>query len=121
MKYKLDQRFIEKSVQIRKDFLKSLKVAMEKQEVISKYLVELNRLKDDLDNVKDTEDFINKIKVIELQIMAVEREMSIHVKKRESLEQEEIKLCELVLEKYPDITEDEIREQIYPYIQNIKV
>jgi hypothetical protein len=121
MKNKLDQRFIDKSVQIRKEFLKSVKVAMDSQEIVSIYLSELNDLKEDLDNVQDTDDFIKKINIIEQKIQLVEKEMSYHLKKREFLEQEEKQLCELVLERYPDITEDEIKEQILPHIENIKI
>lgn len=121
MKHKLDQRFIDKSVQIRKEFLKSVKVAMDSQEIVSIYLSELNDLKEDLDNVQDTDDFIKKINIIEQKIQLVEKEMSYHLKKREFLEQEEKQLCELVLERYPDITEDEIKEQILPHIENIKI
>lgn len=121
MNYKLEQRFIDKAVQIRKDFLISLRVAMERQETVQVYLNELNELKNSLDNVKDTNDFINKIKIIEQKIMVVENEMSFHLKKREFLEKEQTKLCELVLERYPGITEDEIKEQIYPHIENLTI
>ena len=75
MNHKLEQRFIDKAVQIRKDFLKSVKVAMERQEVVQVYLNELNQLKDSLDEVKDTDDFINKIKAVENKIRIVENEM----------------------------------------------
>ena len=121
MNHKLEQRFIDKAVQIRKDFLKSVKVAMERQEVVQVYLNELNQLKDSLDEVKDTDDFINKIKAVEDKIRIVENEMSYHLKKREFLEKEQSKLCELVLERYPGITEDEIRQQIYPHIENLTI
>ena len=46
MNHKLDQRFIDKAVQIRKDFLRSLKVALDSQEYINEYLSELNKLKE---------------------------------------------------------------------------
>jgi hypothetical protein len=121
MKHKLDQRFIDKSIQIRKEFLKSLKVAMESQDIVNIYIGELNELKNELDDIQDTDDFIKKISEIEQKILLVENEMSYHLKKREQLEKEEKQLCELVLERYPDITEDEIKEQIFPHIQNLKI
>ena len=121
MKYKIEQRFIDKAVFIRKEFLKSVKIAVDRQEIISTYLSELEKLKDGLDDVQNTDDFIKKINEIEQKIIVIEKEMSFHIKKREFLEKEEIKLCELVLERYPDITEDEIKEQIQPHIQNLIV
>ena len=121
MKYKIEQRFIDKAVYIRKEFLKSVKIALDRQGIISTYLSELEKLKDGLDEVQNTDEFIKKINEIEQKIIVIEKEMSFHIKKREFLEKEEIKLCELVLERYPDITEDEIKEQIQPHIQNLIV
>jgi hypothetical protein len=120
MRYKIEKRFIDKAVQIRKDFIKSLKVASNRQDIVHSYLNELNGLKDGLDDVKDKDEFIKKISEIEQKIIIIEKEMSFHIKKRDQLEKEEIKLCELVLERYPGITEDEIKEQIYPHIQNLQ-
>jgi len=119
MKYKLDQRIIDKSIQLRKEFLKSVRVAMNSQNKIMEYLDELNTLKDSLDDEIDNENFIIKIQEIEQKISIIEKEMSYHLKKREYLESEEKKLCDLVLDKYPKITEDEIKSQILPYIENL--
>ena len=66
MRYKLDQRFIDKSVQIRKDFLKSFKIALNRQEIVNDYLKELTELRDKLTDVKDADDFIKKILEIEV-------------------------------------------------------
>jgi len=116
---KIDQRFIEQAVRIRREFLKSLKVAQERQGVVMVYLDQLNNLKDDLDNITEKEDIISKIGEIEKSIIVIEKEMSYHLQKREDLEKDEIKLCEMVLERYPGITEDEIKEQIYPHIKDL--
>jgi len=119
-KYKIDQRFIEQAVRIRRDFLKSLKIATERQEVVMVYLDQLNNLKNDLDNIKEKEDLILKINEIEKSVSVIEKEMSYHLLKREQLEKDEIKLCEMVLERYQGITEDEIKEQLHPYLKDLK-
>ena len=119
-KYKIDQRFIEQAVRIRRDFLKSLKIATERQEVVMVYLDQLNNLKYDLDNIKEKEDLILKINEIEKSVSVIEKEMSYHLLKREQLEKDEIKLCEMVLERYQGITEDEIKEQLHPYLKDLK-
>lgn len=121
MNNRLDQRFINMAIKIRKDFLKSLKEATQKQEIVNHYLNELNELKNDLDNSKNDEDLVSKLRVIEQKIKAIEKEMSVLVDKRTKLEKEEIQLLEMIKERYPDITENELKEQIYPYIQNLTV
>lgn len=118
---KLAQRYIDKAVQIRKEYLKSVKIATNRQDIVFGYLTELDEMKNKLDEVKDTEEFVKKINDIEQKILIIEKEMKIHLEKREQLEKEEIKLCDLVLERYPGITEDEIKEQIYPHIQNLTI
>ena len=80
----------------------------------------LNNLKNDLDNIKEKEDLILKINEIEKSVSVIEKEMSYHLLKREQLEKDEIKLCEMVLERYQGITEDEIKEQLHPYLKDLK-
>lgn len=121
MKHKIDQRFINKAIQIRKEFLISIKNLTNRQEYIQEYLIKIEQLKNELSNSTDTDDFIKKINIIEQNILIIEKEMSFFLKKREQLEKLEIKLCESVLERYQGITEDEIKEQIYPYIEKITV
>jgi hypothetical protein len=120
-KYKIDLRFIEQAIRIRRDFLHSLKIANERQEVVMVYLDQLNKLKDDLDGIENKEDLILKIGEIEKSILVIEQEMNYHLKKREVLENDSKKLSEMVLDRYPGITEDEIKEQIYPYIKDLKI
>jgi len=118
---RIEYRFIEQAIRIRKEFLKSLKIANERQEVVKVYLDQLNKLKDDLDNIKDKDSLVLKIHEIEKNMIVIEKEMIFHLKKRENLEKDEIKLCEMVLERYPGITEDEIKNQMYPYLKDIKI
>ena len=118
---KIEYRFIEQAIRIRKEFLKSLKIANERQEVVKVYLDQLNKLKDDLDDIKDKDSLVLKIHEIEKSMIVIEKEMNFHLKKRENLEKDEIKLCEMVLERYPGITEDEIKNQMYPHLKNIKI
>lgn len=120
MNNKIEMRFIEQAIKIRKEFLKSLKIANQRQDVIMVYLDQLNKLKDELDDINNKDELILKIGEIEKSILIIEKEMNVHLKKREDLEKEEIKLCEIVLERNPGITEDEIRQQLYPYIKNLK-
>lgn len=121
MNNRLDQRFIDMAVKIRRDFLKSLKEATQKQEIVNHYLNELNDLKTDLENSKNNDDLVSKLKVIEQKIRIIENEMSVLVERRSKLEKEEIKLLETIKERYPEITEDELKQQIYPHIQNLTV
>ncbi len=121
MKHKIDQRYINKAVHIRKEFLNSIKNLMIKQEYIQKYLIEIEKYKNELTDITNTDDIIKSINIIEQNILIVEKEMSFFISKREQLEKEEIKLCELVLERYKGITEDEIKEQIYPHIEKINI
>lgn len=118
---KIEYRFIEQAIRIRKEFLKSLKIANQRQEVVLVYLDQLNKLKNDLDNIKDKDSLILKINEIEKSMVIIEKEMNYHLKKRENLEKDEIKLCEMVLERYPGITEDEIRNQLYPHLKDLKI
>jgi hypothetical protein len=121
MKYKLDQRFIDQAVRIRKEYLRSLKVALERQEIVKYYIEELQKLNNSLDDITDKKELLVKIDDIQKNVTVIENEMKWHLTKREELEKDEKNLCELVLDRYPGITEDDIKEQIYPHIQNLKI
>lgn len=120
---KISNLYIDEAVRIRKEYLGSLVY-------INKYKDEINFLKEQLDAYKDellnksniTEEFFHsKLEDINKCINEINTKIKPYVDTITKLNDDQKKLYDIIKEKYLDITDDDIKNNIIPAISQIKI
>jgi len=120
----MEKRFIDESIRIRKEYIKNLKHINSKQEIIIKYSAEMDKTKLILEDI-DLTDMSNKQQIndalitLEKNINDIINEILPYQNKIEELKKQTSILYASIKEKYENITDTEIENEILPYIQNI--
>lgn len=120
--------YIDSALTIRKAFLNLDKDAAEHEDKVSKFSKELidsadelERYKDsDFDGVKDLnklkEEIVSKFNDIEDKIANMNNTLEPLKKRREELEKEESRLLDILVDKYPQKSLDDIVEELFKHI-----
>ncbi len=121
---KLDNTYIGEAVRIRRKYVNSLNNILKEEDSLKQKKSEIEKIKDSMGTLieGDLHDVTKRLKLnehlikIEKIIKDIQDKIRPHHKSIENLRKDAIKLYTSIKEKYPNISEDEIKEQITPYI-----
>lgn len=122
---KLDNIYVKDAIRIRQQYLSSLKNILKEEDVLNQKKSEIEKIKDGMGIIVngDLHDTTKTLKLnvqlikIERIIKDIQNKIRPHYESIEKLRKDADKLYTSIKEKYPNVTEDEIKEQISPYIQ----
>lgn len=116
----LDQRLINESLRIRESYLKSLEDIKKNEELIINIKNDLNDTYNFLKNDSVDKEFIeNKIKDLKREIDNLNKITESITNNIKNLKIDANKLFENIKEKNPDVSEEDIKEILLPYIKDI--
>jgi hypothetical protein len=117
----IDKIYIDEAIRIREEYLKNLIYLTQEEENIKSLTSDLEQIQKDVEksNVKDESFYRNALMEIEVMISkALEKIMPFDEKKKE-LDKKQRNLYNIIKEKYPTISDNEIQDDIIPHIIKI--
>lgn len=116
----IDDRLINESLRIRENYLKSLEEIKKNESLIIKIKDDLNNTYDILKNDNVDKEFIeNKIKTLTKEINDLKKITDTIINKIQVLKKDADKLFENIKEKNPNVTEQDIKRFLQPYMEKI--
>ena len=114
----IDKHYINEAKRIRKVYLTNLACIVEKEDEIQVYFNMIEDIRKEIKDSEETKDeyFINKLYEINDHIEKIKSYIIPHYDKIKELDTSQRILYNNIKEKYTDITNDEIQEQIVPHI-----
>lgn len=118
---KLDLIYINEAKRIRKSYLTSLSNIVKKEDEIKKLLTELEDIKNEVDESTNTSDEYYNDKILEIskKIESIQNYIIPHYTKIQELDKDQSKLYGNIKDKYPNITDKDIRAQVVPEVMVI--
>jgi len=115
----MDKKYIEQAKYLRSEFFKTIVE-------LSSYENDLKKYKDDLDSMdlsekKDSESALAVISEFERKITEIEQIISPKVKYIKELEKQADTLFENIKSFYPDMTMEELQQELIPHLEEIKL
>lgn len=119
---KLDKIYIEEAKRIRREYLNNLKYIILQEDVLNNSKKKLEKITSDIDN-NETTDIFNKDVLFQLSaiIETAVAKITPFNEKFKILDADQLKLYNAIKEKYPNITDIEIENEIVPYIDDIEL
>lgn len=115
----MDKIFIEQAKSIRKEYIKNVKEVVKCESKVEEYKSKLIEIQEELKSV-DFETAKLKLHEIEKNIKSVETILSPYTKKIEELEANADTLFEKIKERHPNLTMEEIQNELIPYLMEIE-
>jgi small-conductance mechanosensitive channel len=116
----MEKIFIEQAKHIRIEYIKVYKNMNECESKIEVYKNQLIDIKKEIDNVDNENDFKEKLIIIEKNIKNIETILKPHLDKIKNLEKSADTLFENIKERYPNISKEEIQNELIPHLMEIK-
>jgi hypothetical protein len=115
----LDKLYIDEAVRIRKTYLTNLAAIVEKEDEIQVYFGQIEDIRKQVEDSEPTnpdEFFVNRLLDINNNIEKIKNVIMPHYDKIQKLDESQRLLYNNIKDKYPNITDLEIQEQIVPHI-----
>ena len=118
IKMKLDEIYIKESIRIRKEYLTNLTNIITKEDEIRECIMMMENIKQEMEDVDEpTEEFFMlRLTKINDTIDEIRKYITPYYDKITELDKTQRVLYHSIKEKYPDISDDEIQNQIVPHI-----
>ncbi len=122
---KLDKIYINDAIRIRKEYKKSLESILNEKVPLDVKKKEIEDYQSNMENIidEDMNDITKRLKLnndlqkIERIIKEIQSKIKPHYDNIEKLRTDADRLYNSIMEKYPNVTEQEIKNQIAPYLQ----
>jgi len=122
---KLDQIYINEAIRIRQEYMGSIKNILREENILKQKKSEIDNIQNGMEEIveSDIHDITKRLKLneelikIERIIRIIQEKIRPHYENIEQLRKDADNLFTSITEKYPNITKDDIEEQIAPYIQ----
>ncbi len=119
----IDEIYINEAKRIRKTYLTNIANIVKKEEDIQKYFNMIEDIKKEIDdtdqNSVDEKFYINRVYDISDNIDKVKNHLMPYYENIKKLDNDQKVLYNNIRDKYPDITDDEIQNQIVPHVVEI--
>ena len=117
----LDKLYIDEAKRIRKTYLTNLAAIVQREDEIQSYFKMIEDIKKQIEDSEDTNDefFVKKLLDINDSIDKIKNVILPYYDKIKGLDDSQKLLYDNIKDKYPNITDEEIQEQIVPYITPI--
>lgn len=122
---KIDKIYINEAIRIRKEYYDSINNILKQEKILLKKKEEIDDLRDNMEEIvhSDIHDLTKKLKLnnhllsIDRIIKKIQEQIRPDYEKIEKLRTDADNLYNSIKEKYPNIKEDEIKEEISPYLE----
>lgn len=123
--FNIDKFYIDEAIRIRKEYLSALKIILNEEQAINdkkSEIIGIHQTNEDIIN-SDLNDVTKRLKLnlqlneIEKRINDIQDKIRPYYEKIESLRLQADRLYSAIIEKYPNITTEDIQTQISPHIQ----
>lgn len=125
----IDKVYIDSAVEIRREWVRLLGVITDYQKEIDKTKKLLYKKKQDIEDYSKTKPKIKDPKFkefietlftdLEMQSTLLENKISPVSKEMEKLSKEELRLYKVITSKYPNLSDDQIKEELWPWLKDI--
>ena len=117
----LDKLYIDEAKRIRKTYLNNLADLLKKEAEVKKYSKMMDDIKKQIDDGEsaNSDFFVNKLLEMGSNIDKIQNVITPYYDKIQKLDKAREILYNNIKDKYPDITDEEIQEQIIPHIKPI--
>lgn len=122
---KIDKNYINEAIRIRKEYYDSINNILKQEKILLKKKEEIDKLRDNMEEIvhSDIHDLTKKLKLnnhllsIDRIIKKIQEQIRPDYEKIEKLRTDADNLYNSIKEKYPNIKEDEIKDEISPYLE----
>jgi hypothetical protein len=126
---KIDKKYIDIAIKIRKEYFSELEMMKSKEEILNHYKNEVQLIYDDLEKIVSSYNGIvetdepfqkelnSRLNEIEKIIVKTQKSLEPHLKKIEDLRKQSDILYNSIIDKYPELTSEEIQNQISEYLK----
>lgn len=117
----IDKIYIEEAVRIRKEYLNNLIYISNEEDNIKEYISKLKKIQNEIENgeLNDEKYYREMLFDIEIMIKKATNKIKPYYDKIKVLDNNQSTLYNNIREKYTNITDDEIKNDILPYIVKI--
>lgn len=116
----MDKIFIEQAKQIRREYIKNAKEVVKCESRIEIYKEDLIKLQRELNEKMDTDLIRDKLILIEKNIKSIEKILDPFNMKIKKLEKDADKLFDNIKERHPNLTPEDIQNELIPHLAEIK-
>jgi len=121
----LDKIYIDEAIRIRKSYIKSINNILNEEKLLLKKKEEIDKIYKNITNIIDSElhDVTKRLKLNEQLINTekiinnIQKRIRPHYNNIDQLKKDANNLYTSIIEKYPNISKDEIEKEISPYLQ----
>ncbi len=122
---KIDDRFLKEGSRIREEYLENLEFIVNKEQEMLRIKDDLFKLITDIKsfgtiNEIDEELVANRIQKLDRELKDLQKSIKPKTERIDELRSDADRLYDIIKEKYPDITQDDLKDQLYPYISEIE-
>ena len=114
----IDKLYIDAAKQIREEYLKNLVYITQQEDRIKEMVNELSEISKKIDSsdIRDEEYYRGILRDVDKMINEANNKIKPYQDKIQQLDDEQRKLYHRIKEKYPNLSDDDLRNQIVPHI-----
>lgn len=128
MKVKITETYLNEALRLRKEYVKFVNNLNEKSPLLGKYRKELEEIKTRVQSVdindskiKIEEKIFKELEFVDEKLLLIQKELQPIYNGISELEIESDKLYDAVTEKYPKMSPEEIKDQIWEKVKHILI
>jgi hypothetical protein len=117
----IDLIYLNESKRIRKEYLQNLAFIVSREEEIESYMNEIKNIQSQIDKSenKKIELFTDQLRYIDVNIDKINKFISVYYDKIKQLDKDQKILYNNIKDKYPNINDDDIKNQIMKFIEPV--
>lgn len=116
----MDKILIEQAKHLRREYIKNSNDLNKCENRIQDYKLELDKLRNELNEKMDDKSLKEKLILIEKNINIIETLLEPFASRVKELEKDADKLFDNIREKHPGISEEEIQKELIPHLEKIE-
>jgi len=124
MKIFISKHYLDSAFSLRKEYIQNLQKVVSKEKIIEEHknnlydiVNDMSRILEDMESEEQKREYIiSNVVDLEKSIDNIQNEIKPYCDRIDNIRKEGDKLYNSIVEKYPDLTKDELKEQITEYI-----
>lgn len=124
-KEQISDKYYNEALKLRKDYADCVKILNEKSPFLTKYKKELEEIKNRIssvdvsDETKAEKEILKEVQIIDNKLLVIQKELKPVYDVIEKLQKKSDMLYDAITEKYPKLTPDDIKQQLWEKVKHI--
>jgi Mg2+ and Co2+ transporter CorA len=124
-KEQISDKYYNEALKLRKDYADCVKILNEKSPFLTKYKEELEEIKNRIssvdvsDETKAEKEILKEVQIIDNKLLVIQKELKPVYDVIEELQRKSDMLYDAITEKYPKLTTDDIKQQLWEKVKHI--